>query len=197
MSRTAREYRRWTWGLDHHDVVRLDNPDLDAHLGPRHEYVACGRLCEIHYREPGKSSDTIVRLSVDEANKSLLMFDPSHRHQRLYFHLAPSVRKKFKRKYSDKAPYQYMNAARAAHIVGGRHGLRSNPGRDYPDIDVMPIGMWTAVVYAVEKNGDNFSKYIHKMGEESGLRPALGVSRRGDLYALGGNYTCPAAGITD
>jgi hypothetical protein len=132
-----------------------------------------------------------------QANNSLLMFDPSHRHQRLYFKLDPTFRRKLKTRYADKAPFESMDAAKAASLVGGRHGLRYNPGADYPHVPVMPIGMWDAVVYAVEKEGDNFSKYIHRMGEESGIKPALGVTSGGHLLALGGNYTCPTAGITD
>lgn len=197
MSKGAREYKRWTWGLPHHDVHRWSNSVLDKHLGKNHEYVACGRLCELHFSEPGKSKQTVIRLNTKQANNSLLIYDPDHRHQRLYFKLDPSVRAMLKKRYADKAKYQYMQAADAAALVGGRHGTRSNPGKDYPKVEVMPIGMWDAVVYAVEKNGDGFSKYIHRMGEESGIKPALGVDHQGDLYALGGNYTCPSPGITD
>jgi hypothetical protein len=197
MSRGAREYKRWTWGLPHHSVEKWSDPVLDRHLGKDHEFVACGRLCELHIMEPGKKTPTILRLPPKQANNSLVMFDPSHRHQRLYFKLDPVFRRKIKKLYADKARFKALPAATAASLVGGRHGVRSNPGQDYPDIDVMPIGMWTAVVYAVEKNTDGFSKYIHKMGEESGIKPALGTASNGQLYVLGGNYTCPTAGITD
>ena len=197
MSRTAREYTRWTWGLPHHDVEKWSDPVLDKHLGKNHEYVACGRLCELYITEPGKKKQTVIRLNTKQANNSLLMFDPKHKHQRLYFKLDPSVRAMLKKRYADKGQYQYMQASKAAALVGGRHGRKSSPGKDYPKAEVMPIGMWDAVVYAVEKSGDGFSKYIHKMGEESGVKPALGVDRKGNLYVLGGNYTCPSPGITD
>lgn len=197
MGRGADEFRKWTWGLSHEEVVPWSDPVLDKHLGKNHEYVACGRLCELHFTEPGKRKQTIIRLNKKQANNSLLMYDPEHPSQRLYFKLDPSVRKMLKEKYSKPAPYKSMQAAKAAEIVGGRHGMKSNPGTDYPSVKVMPIGMWDAVVYAVEKNGDGFSKYIHQMGEESGIKPALGVSAKGDLYVLGGDYTCPSAGITN
>jgi hypothetical protein len=197
MGQGAREYRRWTWGLPHHDVKEWSDKVLDKHLGKNHEYVACGRLCELHFTEPGKQKQTIIRLNTKQANNSLLMFDPDHPNQRLYFKLDPSVKKMLKKRYLTNPKYSFMQASKAASIVGGRHGRKSNPGQDYPKVEVMPIGMWDAVVYAVEKNGDGFSKYIHQMGEESGLKPALGLSHDGSLYALGGNYTCPTAGITD
>lgn len=197
MSRAADEFRRWTWGLPHHDVEDWSDPVLDKHLGKDHEYVAAGRLCELHFTEPGKKKQTILRLNTKQANNSLLMFDPEHRHQRLYFKLDPSFRATLKKKYLTNPKYQFMQAAKAASLVGGRHGHRSNPGTDYPKVEVMPIGVWDAVVYAIEKNGDDFSKYIHQMGEESGVKPALGLDKRGGMYVLGGNYTCPTAGITD
>jgi len=197
MSQGAREYRRWTWGLPHHQVEPWSNQVLDKHLGKDHEYIACGRLCELHFTEPGKRKQTVLRLNRNEANNSLIMFDPQHRNQRLYFKLDPKFRAKLKKRFVANPKYSFMQAADAAAIVGGRHGRRSNPGTDYPKVEVMPFGVWDAVVYAVEKNGDGFSKYIHQMGEESGVKPALGMDRRGDVYVLGGNYTVPTAGITD
>lgn len=197
MSRTAHEYKRWTWGLPHHSIEKWSDPVLDKHLGKDHEYVACGRLCELYFTEPGKKKETVLRLNKKQANNSLIMFDPSHGSQRLYFKLDPSVRKMLKKRYLSNPKYQFIPLSDAAKAVGGRHGTRSNPASDYPNIKVMPIGMWDAVVYAVEKNGDNFSKYIHKMGEESGIKPALGLGNDGRMYVIGGNYTCPSAGITD
>ena len=197
MSRAKDEFRRWTWGLPHHDVEKWSDSVLDKHLGKDHEYVATGRLCELHFTEPGKKKQTILRLNTKQANNSLLMYDPEHRYQRLYFKLDPSFQRTLKKRYLTNPKYQFMQAAKAASLVGGRHGRKSNPGRDYPKVEVMPIGMWDAVVYAIEKKGDGFSKYIHKMGEESGVKPALGLDKNGRLYVLGGNYTCPTAGITD
>lgn len=197
MGSGEREYRRWTWGLNHHDVEKWSDKVLDKHLGKNHEYVACGRLCELHFTEPGKKKQTVLRLNTKQANNSLLMFDPSHKNQRLYFKLDPGFEKTLKKRYLDPPRYQFMQAATAASLVGGRHGHRSNPGKDYPRVEVMPLGIWDAVVYAVEKKGDGFSKYIHQMGEESGVKPALGLGNDGSLYVLGGNYTCPSAGITD
>ena len=78
-------------------------------------------------------------------------------------------------------------------MVGGRHAKKD----DYPNVKVRPIGILTNVVYGTEKQGDGYSFYIHHMGEESGIQPALGVDRRGRLWVLGGNYTSPTPGITD
>ena len=68
---------------------------------------------------------------------------------------------------------------------------------DYEDIFVQPIGIMTNVVYACEKKGDGYSFYIHALGEESGIRPVLGMADDGSLWFAGGNYTAPIQGITD
>jgi hypothetical protein len=61
----------------------------------------------------------------------------------------------------------------------------------------MPLGVWTHVVYAVEKGTDTYSKYIHAMGEETNTPPVLTVDAKGRLWSAGGNYRCLTAGITD
>ena len=68
---------------------------------------------------------------------------------------------------------------------------------DYPDIKVKPIGILRNVVYATPKKGDGFSLYIHEMGEETGIKPALCVDKTGRLWIIGGDYTCPVPGITN
>lgn len=79
-----------------------------------------------------------------------------------------------------------------AKAVGGRHG-----GQEYGDIVAAPLGILTHLVYATEKQGDGFNNYIHKLGEESGIRPALAADNAGRLWIVGGNYTSPTPGITD
>ena len=102
------------------------------------------------------------------------------------------MQKEMKTKLYLRNPSSKYSLAEVAESVGGRHATD-----DYPDIQVLPIGIMTHVVYATEKKGDGMSFYIHHMGEESGIQPALAVDSRGRLWVAGGNYTSPTPGITD
>ena len=102
------------------------------------------------------------------------------------------MRKEMKTKLYKKNPSQRYALNEIAKNVGGRHAMD-----DYPDIQVTPVGIMTHVVYATDKKGDGMSFYIHHMGEESGIQPALTVDSRGRLWLAGGNYTSPTPGITD
>jgi hypothetical protein len=65
-------------------------------------------------------------------------------------------------------------------------------------VHASPVGILTHVVYATDKKGDGYSFYIHKLGEESGLRPCLAVDGQGRMWIAGGNYKGnPTPGITD
>lgn len=195
-------YKKWHWGNEATDVEEIAPPSVvknpnDIKKWDDMNLVECGRAYEIHFspfsRSP-KRSDTIIRLNRKQSEDSHLCFDMDHPSHRLYFVLCPSALKRIKNDfYKVKNPdSDLMPLKELAEYAGGRHATD-----DYEDIMVKPLGILTNVVYATDKKGDGFSYYIHKMGEESGIRPALGVASDGSLWFAGGNYTSPVQGITD
>lgn len=186
-------YRDWHWGINPQTVIEWDDPDY-----PPGDLVECGRLVELHIREPDKKRDTVIRLTKKERDGSHLVFDPNHPNQRLYILSHPDFMARMRGTYRKNpdfkggSKYRAMPLAEIAKAVGGRHGRG-----DYGDIVAAPMGVLTHVVYATEKQGDGFSNYIHKLGEESGIRPALAADNGGRLWVVGGNYTSPTPGITD
>lgn len=186
-------YREWHWGISPTKVIEWDDPDY-----PEGELVECGRLVEVHFREPGQKRDTVIRLTKKERDASHLVFDPNHPSQQLYILSSPEfasrMRNSYRKnpEYSGGSKYRVMPLSDLAKAVGGRHG-----GQEYGDIVAAPLGILTHLVYATEKQGDGFNNYIHKLGEESGIRPALAADNAGRLWIVGGNYTSPTPGITD
>ena len=182
-------YEVWHWGEEPRQPIEINDDDLPNRL------VECGRFAEAHYwpvQGRANRKDKIIRNPENLANKSYLAFDPDHSFQRLYIILDPKLRKKFKDQFwknSDIKPFDPVDIAEAA---GGKHATD-----DYPDIKVKPIGILRNVVYATPKKGDGFSLYIHEMGEETGIKPALCVDKTGRLWIIGGDYTCPVPGITN
>lgn len=196
--RGAELYEEWHWGIPHQSVKKWSDPEVDGMVGEDGMLIETGRLKELHFREPHKRKDTVVKLTRSEANGSHLVFDADHAHQRLYILSHPKFAERMHKKYRQQSGYKNnsqfkeMPLVEAARIVGGKHGTN-----DYPKVNVVPIGILTHVVYATEKKGDGFSFYIHKMGEESGVKPALTIDDRGRMWIAGGNYTSPNPGITD
>lgn len=194
----ADQYAEWHWGVPHSGTVDWKDDDVDGNLHGSGDLIETGRLVELHYREPHKRKDTVMKLKRNEANGSHLAFDPSHPHQRLYIMSHPSFAERMRKKYLENpsfesgSRFQPMLLSKAAKMVGGRHGTS-----DYPPVSVVPLGMLTHVVYATEKKGDGYSFYIHKLGEESGVTPALTIDNQGRLWIAGGAYTSPTPGITD
>ena len=199
MSTGADQYEEWHWGTPHTGTAEWKDADVDSALqGDAGNLIETGRLVELHFREPHKRKDTVIKLKRTEANGSHLAFDPEHPHQRLYILLHPDFSERMRQKYLEDdrfeggSRHRFMLLGEAARAAGGKHATT-----DYPKVDVSPIGMLTHVVYATEKKGDGYSFYIHKLGEESGLNPALTIDNRGRLWIAGGNYTSPTPGITD
>jgi hypothetical protein len=187
-------YSDWHWGIAPKTIIDWDDPDL-----PEGEVIECGRLVELHYREPGQRKDTVMKMSRKEANGSHLVYDPNHPYGRLYILSHADFTDRMKKKYRNNPNFEngtkYREAALTdlARAVGGRHATG-----DYPDVDAAPVGILTHVVYATEKKGDGYSFYIHKLGEESGVRPCLAIDAKGRLWIVGGNYRGnPTPGITD
>lgn len=190
----AKVYAEWHWGVPHKFVIDWDDEDL-----PDGDLIECGRLVELHFREPGQRKDTVIKLPRNEANGSHLCYDPEHPSGRLYVLSHPAFAEKMRKKYRENpqyvggSKYRAMRLSDLARGVGGRHAAN-----DYPDVEAAPIGVLTHVVYATEKKGDGYSFYIHKMGEESGIRPYLAVDEHGRSWIVGGNYRGnPTAGVTD
>jgi hypothetical protein len=186
---TRDAYTRWHWGKEPTQQVDWNDPQLPDYL------VECGRLVELHLRpleSNPKRKDQIIKFKKANANASHLAFDPDHPSQRLYILLNGGARRRMKKLW-DKSKYDTHTQFEIADMVGGRHGKQN----DYPKVKVRPIGILTNIVYGTEKEGDGFSFYIHALGEESGIQPAIGVDKRGRLWVLGGNYTSPEPGITD
>ena len=195
------DYTRKHWGIKPTQQIDIDDPDLPDEL------VEWGRLKELHFRplnskmlkkdsvlslDNPKKESLKYKLNKKEANKSHLAYDPHHRFGRLYTIVAPAVAKQNLKNFWNKSPLTPIPLDEIAVHMGGRHGTE-----DYPDVDVKPVGVLTHVVYACEKKGDGYSFYIHHMGEESGVQPALCVDAQGRLHIAGGNYESLTPGITD
>lgn len=188
-------YTRWHWGVNPVDTREWEDDAKDARGRAIYPDVLteCGRLVELRFRVPGARRDMAMTLKNDQVNRSHLTFDPDHPHERLYILLPPDVLRGSKQAYWTNNKFDAMNMNDLAKFVGGRHGKTA----DYPQLTVKPVGIFTSFVYACEKKGDGFSMYVHRLGEESGIRPVLAADDQGRLWVVGGNYTSPTPGVTD
>lgn len=183
-------YSEWHWGIPHQETVTINDPTLPEHL------IECGRLVEFTYRKPDQSTrikDKLFKLPRAESNKTHLAFDPDHEFHRLYI-VSPDqkVRKKFRTELYKPNPHIDMPLWEMSMWVGGCHATE-----DYPDLEARVLGVMTTVVYACEKEGDGYSFYVHEMGEESGVKPLIAISKCGRLWIVGGDYHAPTPGITN
>lgn len=192
-------FKKWHWGLGHVNVVDVEDPDLPDEL------IECGRLAEIRVHIPqhgvlqngtksaARRKSAQITLEQSESQRSHLAYDPNHPYERLYVVLPSDVQRKMKQTYYNQNPFAAQPLSDIARFTGGRHGTPN----DYPNVMVKPIGICTALVYATEKTGDGFSYYIHRLGEETGVRPCVCIDSKGRLWFAGGAYTSPTPGITD
>ena len=187
--RYAKEYKKWHWGDGHAVELEWKDDRLPPIL------IECGRLTELHFRPLSRANpkrkDKILRLNKREANKSHVVYDPDHKHQRLYLLVAPEVRKQLKKEYRNLSE-DSLSLKELALLSEGKHATN-----DYPDVDVKPLGILTHIVYTTTKIPDGLSHYIHEMGEESGIQPILALSKEGEPFIAGGDYTVPVPGITN
>ena len=89
-------------------------------------------------------------------------------------------------------------AANGKLWIAGKRFAKPNPSAKLNEIN--PIGEIDHVVYGTYKphHGDhNYTHYIHKLGEESGVMPTLCVDREGFPVIRGGNYKIESRGIVD
>ena len=182
-------YKKWHWGIPSTHVVRWDDPDYPDEL------IEIGRLAELHFRRSARAPKQILNVAREHINKSHVAFDPAHKAQRIYVYTPTAVRRAALRTFWNPKGERY-DLRTLARMAGGRQATK-----DYPDVEVQPIGVLTHVTYFTHKKGDDDDKggsfYIHEFGEESGVRPILAIDAQGRFWLAGGNYTCPNPGITD
>jgi hypothetical protein len=142
----------------------------------------------------------MLELSRRASANSYIGYQLDHPYDRLLIFLNPDVQEAVRQRFWTRNDAPRMEMNQLAALAGGRHGKL----QDYPDLEVKPIGILTAVVYRTEKEGDytpgasdKKSFYIHKMAELSHYYPILACDDTGRLWILGGNYTAPTPGITD
>jgi len=186
-------YKRWHWGIAHDEVIQFDDPDL-----PKGALIEIGRLWELHVKMPN-GSPKVIEIGHAHKNACFVAFDPAHKDQRMYLLLSPAVRKQAKATLWDgnRQPVKSLPAfARSIHGTKARHATGG-----YPNVKVKLVGALTDIVYRTHKKGDDDgmrgSSYIHALGEETKLLPALAVDAKGRLWIASGNYECPTPGITD
>jgi hypothetical protein len=186
--RYIRRAQSWHWGIPAKRVVDWQDPSIPPIL------IEIGQLCELHVKPI--DGGPIVIMSIPEADWPAchVAFDPDHASQRIYILIPQAYQREMRPTYVPKLARPLFECAQA---IGGRHARRN----DYPRLQVTPLGVLTHVVYFTHKKGDenpgdDRSQYIHEMGEEGGIPPALCVDASGRLWVAGGSYTCPIPGIT-
>ena len=192
--RYADAYTRWHWGINPKHVTEWEDKSVDARGRPVYPdvLVECGRLVQLKFKVPHQKEQAMT-LETKQTNRSYLTFDPDHVFGRLYVMLPQDVAQEARRTYWQGNAFEAKKMNELASLVGGRHGKL----QDYPEIAVKPIGLLTSFSYAGEKEGDGYSSYVHRAGEESGIRPLHPIDTKGRLWIVGGNYTSPTPGVTD
>jgi hypothetical protein len=174
---------------------RVNDPDLDAN-GEKN-LVQCGALVQLRYRIPltsdvERNPERQFTLPPPAGKWSYLMFDKDDRDQRLYSVLTNRARDYIRNTLYNENPFQAAKLSELARHTGGRHARGW-----YPDVMAKPVGLVAAVIYDGDKRTDGRSNYIHRFGEETGIRPLMCADSKGGLWFAGGDYTCPTAGITN
>lgn len=195
-SAVAKHAKEWHWGVPAKQTIEWVDPDVDRNLrGKQKELVEIGRFVEVRFRPVGERAITRLPLPAASAKRSHVVFDWKHPKQRIYFLTDPVLWPDLAGLYRSRAS---MPLADYAQQVGSVHGTR-----DYPPLNVTPLGRASHVLYETEKGAywpgdepDGLSTYIHRMGEDGGIEPGLAVDRHGRLWYAGGSYTCPRPGIT-
>ncbi len=181
------KYKETHWGIEADSVMRKNDPDL-----PR-ELVEMGKLLELVVKP--ESQEDEYSLQFPEYEKTSLAFSQG-KDERLYIILPSKVERALKRDlWQPDAPT--VRLGEVNKLAGGRHTRFKCPG-----IEVQVLGRVTHVIYQTQKLDDykedgQASRYIHEMGEESGILPYLTIASDGTLWFAGGNYRVLKGGITD
>lgn len=202
-------YGDWHWGNPATHTRDFDVPGLSEN----HPLVEAGLLTELHFdpvdglnlhmiktkslheeaarmgNEPAELA--VIEVPLSDYNNNHLSFDPKHKYQRLYILLSKTSKRDAQKLWDALPTRSEIKLKALAKEIGGHHQ------HGYPNVTVKPLGILYYVSYFTHKKGDDpASKYIHRMGEEGGIEPALAVSADGNLWIVGGGYTCPNNGIT-
>ena len=162
-------YKRWHWGIEADDTVRLDGEPLPTDM----QLIGIGNLRELHL-EPLDGGDQL-RLGFDDED-SWAAFDMDHPVERIYFVLSDRVRSDIQNMLLDDKG-EWWDLDQLSQAVGGRQSQYS-----FPNVEVQPLGVLTHIVYLTHKKGDGRSEYIHEFGEVSGERPVLAASTRSLMF---------------
>ena len=168
--------------------------DLDAN-GEKH-LVQCGKLMELRLRYPTQFGNgyasTTLSIPPGLANWCYLQFDRRDSEQRLYTILPEKAKRYIADTYYAACPFADAPLGQIAKWTGGRQAKGW-----YANVTVRPLGVASAVIYDGNKKTDGHSNYIHRFGEENGIRPVICVDATGRIWFAGGDYTCPTPGITN
>jgi len=175
-------------------AFRFVDADLDAN-GEKH-LVQCGKLMELRLRYPKSSgteyASTTLTIPPELANWCYLKFDRRDAEQRLYTVLPEAAKRYIAQTYYAACPFPDAPLRKIASWAGGRQAAGW-----YANVTVRPLGIASAVIYDGDKKSDGHSNYIHRFGEENGIRPVVCVDATGRIWFAGGDYTCPTPGITN
>jgi len=172
----------------------------DPAYPPNESY--CGRFLAVKFAADPRDPMTFTDIKIDRAhqNKSFLTFDPRLPGNKtpVFIVTPPEVRRKALAELFDTSALCTFHEA--AQQAGGRHKDDClNPL--WPDgarrLIVCPLGTVIAVTYFANKFNNGPSNYIHKLGEETGVRPILCVDGQGRFWWAGGNYTVTPDGLAD
>ncbi len=190
----AKHAKDWHWDVPSNQRIDWSDPDIDRNL--KGDLIEIGRLVELKIRLIGRKGLTTLPIPAGDVDECHVAFDRGHKHQRIYLLIVPRLCLTLSKGFNPGHAYDLNEYAEE---IGNKHGERN----DYPRIDVTPLGRCLDVVYATSKGAyekgdepDNWSNYVHRLGEDGGSPPGIGVDLWGRLWFAGGSYFCPRPGIT-
>lgn len=187
--KTYARYRSAHWGKEPDGYFVVEDPDLPDQL------VEMGKLVELELSRGPRGRS--MRLEFGDGHNGDMLVFCQRRPERLFNVLLPETEAEMRKLFDAKTAIPLRTLAETCRrdARGGREPRQLR--HPYPRVQVTPLGVVDSVTYATDKEGDGWSHYMHECGEESGIKPRLGVDREGRLWWAGGNYHVPDAGITD
>ena len=195
-------FKNWHWGINPTELLEISPPSIlhdpaDIEAWDYIRFVEIGKLVDLHIDRPEyeESNEKFILEIVEPAiNDNFIFFDMDHPKERIYFELDKNTKEDVQHLF-DHLDDELIPLVELAAKVGGHHKTEG-----YPNIMVKPFGYLTHLSYYTHKKGDDDgigSGYIHEMGEEGGVLPIIAFSEDGSIWMVGGDYTCPNAGITN